>query len=139
MTWKSKLEANSKYVHAIGMITIEMANVEMFLGRLLSEVLEVAPNIGQAIYWAPKSACARIKILKSAAKQKFKPIPLDDSLNIELHQKATATTLKVIKKLLDRSTSCIGRRNDIIHGVWGQNSATGAISSGSTLTFLSPV
>ena len=122
MAWHSVLEDNPQYVHAIGMISIENANVEMFLGHLLSAVLNIPRDTGQAIYWAPKSAMLRVDIHEAAARQTFKPKFIDGALEAE-HElnNINSSILRKIDRIISQSRSAIGRRHKIIRYIWGQD------------------
>ena len=126
MGWHSVLEDHPDYVKAIGMISIENANVEMFFGSLLADILGTTRNVGQAIYWAPKSANPRLEILKATAEQVYKAfeqLPSEEVLDIAVAaEKQKADTLQRILKLIKRANSVIGRRHAIIHDVWGTDS-----------------
>ncbi len=46
----STLENHPDHVKAIGMITIEMSNLDMSLGEMLGGLLTVPPTVGRTIY-----------------------------------------------------------------------------------------
>jgi hypothetical protein len=60
MTSHSVLELLPEYVRAIGMISIENANMEFALAGLFASVIQVPLSTGRAIYLTPKSAMARL-------------------------------------------------------------------------------
>lgn len=122
LAWHSVLEDNREYVRAIGMISIESTNVDIFLGRLLSAILNIPPATGQAIYLAPKSATLRVEILEVAAKQTFKPTFIDITLDVQRElNNINSGILRKINNIISQSRSTIGRRHDVIHVVWGQD------------------
>lgn len=62
-----------EHVRAIGMISIENANLEHSLARLFATMLFISVPVGHAIYLTPKSAIARIEIFENAAKRALQP------------------------------------------------------------------
>ena len=57
----SRLEKHPEFVQAIGMISIENANLEAQMARLFSRALFIPMHVGFAIYLTPKSAIARLE------------------------------------------------------------------------------
>jgi hypothetical protein len=64
---ESILERFPDHAKAIGMISVEMANLDIFLGELLGGILRIHPDIGRTIYLTPKSAFTRIEIIENIA------------------------------------------------------------------------
>jgi hypothetical protein len=62
--YQSPLERHPRYVRAIGMITVEITNLEIFLGEMLSVLLRIPPDIGRTVYLTPRAASARLEILE---------------------------------------------------------------------------
>jgi hypothetical protein len=73
--WWSPLEECPEHVRAIGMISIENANLflEYELADLFFRILQIRPHVGRAIYLTPKSAIARIEIFENASKAVLAP------------------------------------------------------------------
>src|SRR4051812_31745530 len=93
MGWHSVLEGNPEYAQAIGMISIENANLELALGALLAAILNQPPYVGQTIYLTPKTAIPKVEILQNTAEVILRPLnrpSVDDEriqrLNIEVEQ-----------------------------------------------------
>ena len=60
---QSTLERFPDHVKAIGMISIEIGNLEMVLGDLLAALLMIPSFLGQAVYMTPRAAIARVDVL----------------------------------------------------------------------------
>ena len=117
MSWASTLENHPDYVHAIGMISIENANLELGLSHLFAEILMIPRHVGEAVYLTPRSAFARLDILRSAATARYRPRKGGKaSSKIEMQKAAALASVLDIEK---RARSVIGRRHEIIHNLWG--------------------
>jgi hypothetical protein len=53
------------HVMAIGMISIELGNLETMLGELLGSLLHISPHNGRLIYLSPQSGFGRLAILEN--------------------------------------------------------------------------
>lgn len=102
-TFRSSLEAHPDYVNAIGMITIEVGNMELALDQLLARMLGVGPDISAALYFTPKGAMARVEMMLNVA-------------NIAYAK--DAYSLSQVKNLLLRARTVMGKRHSIIHDTW---------------------
>jgi hypothetical protein len=102
--FQSTLEAFPDHVKAIGMISIEIANLEFALGDLLGAVLHISPDFARTIYQTPNAGMGRLAILENA---------IDDALikDSEGHKHLRALT-KAAKALM-------GQRHEMIHDAWG--------------------
>jgi len=123
--WESSLEDHPEYVHAIGMISIENANLESGLSDLFSSIIGVSPRVGYAIYLTPKSAIARIEIFENATNAAFAPKKRgggDDEHKAKL-KRARDRALKIAK----RARTVIGKRHGIIHDSWGIDEKHGVL------------
>jgi hypothetical protein len=118
---KSTLEDHPEYVRAIGMISIENANLEHSLASLFSEMLFISVGVGHAIYLTPKSATARIQIFENAAKVALAPRGGDE------HRKKLKLALRRISGITERARKLIGKRHGIIHDAWGVDKLTGDV------------
>jgi hypothetical protein len=105
--FQSALEDHPEYARAIGMISVEIANLEIMLGDLLGALLHIDYRIGEIVYLTPKSAIGRIAILDNV---------LEASLATDSKQR------KHIETMLSKAKKYIGKRHDVIHGAWGVNS-----------------
>lgn len=65
---KSPLIDKPEYLQAIGLVTVEINMMEFLLAAILGVMIKVSPEIGRAIYYAPKAASARTDILVHAAR-----------------------------------------------------------------------
>jgi hypothetical protein len=117
----SALEQYPDYVRAIGMISIENANLEMQMARLFSRILFIPLRVGIAIYLTPKSATARVEIFKAAIKATLRP------RGNEEHKKKLKEALQHSSRLADRVITAVGKRHQIIHDGWGVDPDTGDV------------
>jgi hypothetical protein len=102
----STLEAHPEHVRAIGMVTIEIANLDLELGGLLGSLLRLSRKGGQIVYLTPNAGIARVKIVENLAKSVLQP---------------KSTGLKRIEELLVRAKAIIGKRHEYIHNAWGSD------------------
>jgi hypothetical protein len=123
--WRSYLENRPEYVHAIGMISIENANLEMALSDLLAAVLHVRRDVGRAIYFEPRAALLRVDILNAAACSRLRPKQEGD--RFYENELAKADALKQAVSIVKRAKSVIGRRHEVIHDAWGGEDTTGEV------------
>lgn len=103
----SPLEGYPEHVRAIGMISIEIANLETSLGELLGSLLHISVENGRLVYLSPQSAMGRLAILENLS---------SDGKNLF---KKGSTAAKNLDSLIGRSKALIGKRHDIIHHSWG--------------------
>jgi hypothetical protein len=100
----STMELHPEHLQAIGMISIEVGNLEMALGRLLGAMLHISPRVGELIYLTPQAAMARLSLLVNLSQDQL----ADDSIG-----------RKMVDKLIERARTILIRRNDLIHNIWG--------------------
>ena len=100
MSYASKLENHPKLVHAIGMLTVEVAVLETALANLLGAIIDLDANTADALYLTPKAAIARIEILENAA-----------NARLMTHNTHLAEVLGLCK----RAKAVLGKRHNIIH------------------------
>jgi hypothetical protein len=106
--FQSVLESHKEHVHAIGMISIELANLELFMGQMLAALIGIDPYLGEIIYLTPKTGIGRIAVLENAM----------DYLLVE-----GSTGHKYLGSLLGKAKAVMQRRHDLIHVVWAENAA----------------
>jgi hypothetical protein len=111
---QSTLERHRDYVHAIGVISIENANLEVALAELFARILHISPQVGEAIYLTPRSAFARLEIFRAAADAALRPRRRGGQ-----NEARKAETLIKAHDLHRRAKSAVGRRHDVIHNAWG--------------------
>jgi hypothetical protein len=63
------------HVNAIGMISIENANLELVLAALMSAAPMMPRRVAHTIYFTPRAATVRIEILIAAARAELSPNP----------------------------------------------------------------
>jgi hypothetical protein len=132
-TFRSILEDHPKHVNAIGMISIENANLDLMFGVFLARVLGVPAEIGQALYLTPKSAMGRIEMIENVGKLAF-PIHRTDDLDPEPRAALESTNvirLKDVQRVMaltKRARSIINKRHSIIHDAWGLQQDTSEVA-----------
>ena len=103
--FKSVLEAKApEHVRAIGLITIEVTNLEHALGTLLAAIIDAPEDFGHIIYLTPKAAIARLEVLEN----------LSEYLLVKESELG-----KLLQSIIKRAKSIIGKRHRIVHGCWG--------------------
>ena len=63
--YRSPMERYPKYVHALGMISIENSSLKSCLGELLGIILGIHPHIGHTLYFTPRAAIARLDLIEN--------------------------------------------------------------------------
>ena len=111
---QSTLEKHPDYVQAIGMISIENANLEIALAELFARVLLIGIDVGEAIYLTPRSAFARLDTLKVTVEATLRPRKRGGQ-----NETRKAETLGRSLDIHDRAKKVIGRRHEVIHNTWG--------------------
>ena len=101
---RSTLDRHPRHVNAIGMLSVEVANLEFMLGELLGALLHIDRDFGAIIYLTPQSYAARISILENIV-----PYSLELDSDIGKH----------LQSIIERAKSYIGKRHQIIHKSWG--------------------
>lgn len=99
----SAMESFPEHVHTIGMINIEIANLEIELSHLLSRLLGISEKLANILYFTPRANMARIEVVSKIAKHALKK---------------EKTKLADIEKVIAKSKSVMGRRHDAMHGAW---------------------
>jgi hypothetical protein len=92
---KSTLEHFPEHVQAIGMISIEVANLDMLLGDLLAALLVLPTALGQQIYLTPRAAIGRVEIIENVV----------DMIFVE-----GSEGRKLVESLLKRAKKIMGNR-----------------------------
>jgi hypothetical protein len=100
---QSPLEHFPEYTKALGLIAVELANLEVVLSNLLGAILNASQNVSSALYFTPKSSQARMETLQNLVEEVLPNTPF----------------LSQAKSLLRRSLRLVNKRNDMLHGTWG--------------------
>ena len=99
MAWQSSLEQYPEHVRAIGMISIENANLEMSLADLLGAVLTIPKRLAHAIYFTPRAASLRVEILEAAAKAMLVPrAKVDPDSELERQKREALSKISAHRK-----------------------------------------
>jgi hypothetical protein len=106
--YQSVLEQFPKHAKAIGMTTIEIANLDIFLGYLFSAILKIPAHVGKDIFLTPRAATARLDLLETAI----------DSMIAK-----NSAMKKHLISLHKRAWNIISQRHSKIHDLWGTNPA----------------
>jgi hypothetical protein len=104
--YQSILERFPDHVKAIGMSSIEIANLDIHLGELFGAILRIDKRAGAAIYLTPQSATARLDMLKA--------------LICAIYSDDTADH-KHLLSIYKRACKINTERNRLIHDAWGTN------------------
>jgi len=85
------------------MVSVEFANLEMFLGQMLSALLDIPDHLGEIIYLTPKATMGRLEILENV-----------------IHDTLVADTegLRLAENIIKRAKSAIQKRHTMIHVAW---------------------
>ena len=97
------MERYPKYVHALGMISIENSSLKSCLGELLGIILGIHPHIGHTLYFTPRAAIARLDLIENVINDL---IGDDDALS------------KRVRAVVRRSKAAMGKRHAIVHSLW---------------------
>jgi hypothetical protein len=98
------LERHPQHVQAIGMISIEIANLDIALADLLASLLHIDRHFGRVVYLTPQTFMGRLKILQNVT---------DD------HVEADTEGHRYLVSVISRARKLIGKRHEYIHNVWG--------------------
>jgi hypothetical protein len=101
---QSTIAKRPEYATAIGMVSIEIGNLEILLGELLAALLHIDPHFGRVVYLTPQNNMARIQIIENV-------------MNDTLVEGSVGWTH--IKSLLTRAKAVVGKRHELIHNSWG--------------------
>jgi hypothetical protein len=112
----SPLSESPEYLQAIGLVTVEINSMEFLLASLLGATINVSPEIGRAIYYAPKGATARVDILEEAAKAAITDNP---------------RLLAGIKSVANRAKGIFTERNGVAHDLWAVPAGKTTVHRGS--------
>jgi hypothetical protein len=103
--FKSVLEEHApEHLKAIGLIGIEVTNLEHSLATLFAAVIDAPEQFGQIVYLTPKTSMARLETLENVVEY----LMVKDSQG-ERELKAIVKCAKAI----------LAKRNRVIHGLWG--------------------
>jgi hypothetical protein len=101
MVGSSPLVKFPEHVHAIGMLTIEMGNLEVMFVQLLGTILRVPESMAAAILVTPRSTRSRLDIVVNVSAEVL-----------------SEKNLESVKGLVKRAIAILGKRNDIVHDFW---------------------
>lgn len=104
--FQSVLERFPDHVKAIGMINIEVANLDIHLGLLFAVILQIPLDVGREIFLTPKSASARLELLGVV----IKGMIVDKSEG-----------RKQLESIHRRARNITNKRHLMIHDSWGTN------------------
>lgn len=115
--WQSTLEQYPEFVQAIGMISVENANLEIALADLLARALAIPRHIAHAIYFTPRASALRIEIMEGAVAARLRVRNPDRKpphrLDVQM-----ATAAEKVGRLAKRAYGVVQRRHDTIHDAW---------------------
>jgi hypothetical protein len=100
---RTSLEDRPEYVNAIGLVTIEVTNLELALGQVLGALLGVGPDISNSIYFTPRAEIPRLEILGNVA---------------ALTLNSKSAEFRSVASIVSRAKAAIGKRHRVIHDAW---------------------
>jgi hypothetical protein len=101
---RSTLDRFPEHVQAIGMVSIETANLDFMLGELLGALLHIDASFGALVYLTPQSYSGRLQILENVAAYSLQP---------------QTDVSKQIETIITKARAYIGKRHELIHESWG--------------------
>jgi hypothetical protein len=104
--FQSVMERFPDHAKAIGMASVEVANMDIFLGYLFAAILRIPANAGKEIFLTPKSAFGRLDLLKTAINEMM----VDRSVG-----------KKHLDSIHKRAANIVTHRHSMIHDSWGIN------------------
>jgi hypothetical protein len=72
--YQSAMERHPEMVKAIGMVSIEIANLDVMMAELLAALLNKPSDVGHVIYHAPRSERVRLDIVEAVVKEMFQDV-----------------------------------------------------------------
>jgi hypothetical protein len=111
-----------EYLQAIGLVAVEINSMEFMLASVFGLTIKVSPEIGRAIYYAPKAASARVDILIEAAR-----VAITDNPPL----------LSSIESVAKRAKGVFDERHRVAHDRWAIPSGATAVqrTTGASLDF----
>jgi hypothetical protein len=106
--YKSVFEQLPDHTKAIGMTSIEIANLDFILGYFFGALLGIEQDAGYSIYLEPKSATARLDLLKATIKAMY---PEDKDKDNHKHFMSLCALARTV----------VTNRDRLIHDCWGVN------------------
>jgi hypothetical protein len=98
--WTSHMVKYPKLVEAIGMMTIEIAEMEYHLARLLGRLLQSTPQVAEAVYFTPNTSIPRIHFLSNLA-----PLVLEKN----------KAKRDAVMKVAGKAVELMGKRHNLVH------------------------
>ena len=133
MAWESSLVDYPEHLQAIGMVSVEISNLELMLATLFADVCDLREKIAHAIYFAPRATALRVEILRVAADVALRqahPNPDPSDAEKQLTERMDGHRRKVLA-ICRRSLSVIQKRHDVMHAVWLVDRKTSEVFRGS--------
>jgi hypothetical protein len=112
----SAMERHPEVVKAIGMVSIEIANLDVMMAELLAALLNKPSDIGHVIYHAPRSERVRLDIVDAVVKEMFQDTELQEPHIKELG--------KNVRSWIKRARGLVDKRHEIMHSNWGMDPET---------------
>ena len=113
ISWHA-LASRPDYVELIGMVALEVVDLEIRLANLFGHVVGVSQRIAQAIYFSPKAEQARMDVIRNATNAAFATSPLERGSVARQKREALAK----VEDILERSEKLIRKRHRVIHDEW---------------------
>ena len=95
----SVMEDYPDYVCVIGMITIELGNLESSLADLLAEILGVDGEVAHSIYFTPKAVIPRVEVLTNVNTALHPNEELDEEEMREIRKRLMAEGSRTVRSV----------------------------------------
>jgi len=99
---RSPLARFADHVHAIGMVTVEMGNLELMFVHLLGTMLHIPEATAAAILVTPRATRSRLEVITNVAAE---VLSKEQSRSVD--------------RLAKKAIAILGKRNEIVHDFWG--------------------
>lgn len=105
------LQDHPDFAAAIGMISVELSELEGSLAEVLRALLAVDSDVGQAIYFTPGTVIPRLFVLENVYRELHPNKNLDKDEVREIR--------KGLESIHGRAKAVMGKRHRLIHAAWG--------------------
>ncbi len=102
--FETPLLEHPEHLKAIGIITIELATMELLLAALMGGLINVDVKTADAIFTTPKSSIARLDLITNI---------------LAIRPELPAFFKEEIEKVVSKARRIMGRRHTLVHNLWG--------------------
>jgi hypothetical protein len=98
--WTSAMVKHPEQVQALGMLAVEIAEMELRLSHLLGRLVRSTTKIGEALYFTPRANMLRLELITNIA-----PLVLQRN----------KPKLIAVQNVAKRAQTIMGKRHELIH------------------------